>query len=1099
MRRIVTSLDGLDLDSREAAERAARRSGLSLEAWITAALSEQAGGAAASPKRARPAEQLDSAIVKINRATRKPPSKDLQAIVASAAGDGERQARDHAAQTAVALDSVASWIEQAEERLNGATRAAADRHDRLTTVLSDALGAIKNRLDSVEQRTIEERASRMRPPETPAFPAAPLVEALAALQHDVAHLGQRLDAPKDDAWSPVVGRIRSDIERLHDTVANLATRDEVAGVEQVLHQLAETLGKPRPAPEMAVLVGSVASLQRQVNHLSEAVTEGLPQRIAAEVEALRRQLEIAAAGGVDPALVAGFKSELAGLRQTLANLPDPQRIERLSEDVATLGRHMAEIRINQIGRSDFAGLNGTLEDIRAHLQEARDARASDEVPTQLRAIGHGIETLVNRPQPESLAPLTHQVAAMTERLAALASKPEPASLEPVARQLSWISERLSTLGSDSDASTRLMALLEQVSGQVSAIADHADMPQKELLERLERLEDSVRQVGQEASTAPLELLLRSLGDKLETTPQTASLDGLEAQIAALMVRLEQTAGSAGVSETLSETLTQVKNLREDAAAIAERAAKAALKEARSAPQPAILDTEALRQGIAELKALQAQADKKTQHTLKAVHNALETLVLRSPQHGPIFPRPPESSPVSAGLSPDTFPAVRLEAAVRKLHKAAIAQAEEITTPTAPPAPPSDEILLEPGTPRPSVPVPTASFTASVDDDPGHVRSNFIAAARRAAQTGTTDQPGEAGGDPDDGVGGAEPPSDESSLSHQTFLERIRQTFDTHRRPLLLSLALLILTAGTFQIVATVGGPSDEALPAVAVDAAPPPAPATVGTVDQGRTGEAPVPAPSTTGSLFQPSATEASPVPSEAFTSVPKRIPDMAAAGELPEALPATLRQAALAGDAPAAFEVANRLIEGRGVPRDLPLAARLFERAADAGLIPAQARTGNLYEKGVGVARDLAVARSWYERAGIGGNARAMHNLAVLFAEGVDGKPDFASAQRWFQDAAATGLRDSQFNLGVLLARGLGTSQNLPESYKWFALAAAQGDEEAGRKRDEIAARLSPQDLAAAKALVERWRARPLDPAANEAPVAQQGWSAAKTRNGRV
>ena len=77
--------------------------------------------------------------------------------------------------------------------------------------------------------------------------------------------------------------------------------------------------------------------------------------------------------------------------------------------------------------------------------------------------------------------------------------------------------------------------------------------------------------------------------------------------------------------------------------------------------------------------------------------------------------------------------------------------------------------------------------------------------------------------------------------------------------------------------------------------------------------------------------------------------------------------------------------------------------------------------------------------------------------------------------------LRDSQFNLGVLLTRGMGTPRNLPRAYQWFDVAARQGDADAAAKRNEIAKRLAPPELAAAKLLAERWRARPTDNAANE------------------
>jgi localization factor PodJL len=120
------------------------------------------------------------------------------------------------------------------------------------------------------------------------------------------------------------------------------------------------------------------------------------------------------------------------------------------------------------------------------------------------------------------------------------------------------------------------------------------------------------------------------------------------------------------------------------------------------------------------------------------------------------------------------------------------------------------------------------------------------------------------------------------------------------------------------------------------------------------------------------------------------------------------------------------------------------------------------------------------------------MHNLAVLFAEGVEGKPNYTSAARWFLEAAEHGVRDSQYNLAVLLGRGLGLPRDLAQSYKWFSLAALDGDEDAGRKRNEVAARLSAPDLETAKTLVAGWRPKPTNPAANDVAPPAQGWSAA-------
>jgi localization factor PodJL len=140
------------------------------------------------------------------------------------------------------------------------------------------------------------------------------------------------------------------------------------------------------------------------------------------------------------------------------------------------------------------------------------------------------------------------------------------------------------------------------------------------------------------------------------------------------------------------------------------------------------------------------------------------------------------------------------------------------------------------------------------------------------------------------------------------------------------------------------------------------------------------------------------------------------------------------------------------------------------------------------------------------------MHNLAVLLAEGGGGKPDYAGAVTWFERAASHGVKDSQFNLAVLYARGLGTSQDLSKSYLWFAVAAAGGDADAGRKRDDVGARLAPADLVRAKSAAETWRATPAPASATEVPLPANGWaervptttanaapSVKRTREGRV
>jgi localization factor PodJL len=199
----------------------------------------------------------------------------------------------------------------------------------------------------------------------------------------------------------------------------------------------------------------------------------------------------------------------------------------------------------------------------------------------------------------------------------------------------------------------------------------------------------------------------------------------------------------------------------------------------------------------------------------------------------------------------------------------------------------------------------------------------------------------------------------------------------------------------------------------------------------------------------------------------------------------ADLRSQARAGDARAQFALAVEYTEGRLMPRDLAAAAQWYQKAAAQGLAPAQYRLASFYEKGLGVDRDVTKAQSLYQKAAEQGNVRAMHNLAVLAADGGDsGRPDYATAAHWFKRAAEFGIRDSQYNYAVLLARGMGAPQDFLASYVWFAIAAKQGDPDSATKRDDVAARLSANQLATAKAIVDGFRPRTALPSANDSTL---------------
>jgi len=425
-----------------------------------------------------------------------------------------------------------------------------------------------------------------------------------------------------------------------------------------------------------------------------------------------------------------------------------------------------------------------------------------------------------------------------------------------------------------------------------------------------------------------------------------------------------------------------------------------------------------------------------------------------------------------------------------------------------------DLPLEPGSGRPK---PRAEPAAS-DLDPKDPKAQFIAAARRAAQT-AVEQSGEV---LDRAAVDAKPakpakPGKEGKPSLQK------------KHALLLGLAALIVAVGaTLQFMREPQKPATEIEPPRQSSSSIPLQP------ERPQVAEAPTRALQVTPRQILPPSTDPLPPsltrgkpddrvinqpPASAQPATALQLPDPAVVGSIaqdaprpqpvppgtPRAAPPVssdplmqfdgitgserLKNAARAGDPSAFIELGTRYLEGRGAPRDLKAAALWFERAADAGSAPAQYRLGAMYREGRGVERNALMAMKHFQAAAEAGNARAMHNAAVLLAEGVNGSPDYAGAGEWFKKASEFGIRDSQYNLAILYARGLGVGQDLMASYAWFAAAAASGDEDAAKKRDEVGARLSADKLQQAKAAAQAWKPKTPDPAANEVAVPAGGW----------
>ena len=88
----------------------------------------------------------------------------------------------------------------------------------------------------------------------------------------------------------------------------------------------------------------------------------------------------------------------------------------------------------------------------------------------------------------------------------------------------------------------------------------------------------------------------------------------------------------------------------------------------------------------------------------------------------------------------------------------------------------------------------------------------------------------------------------------------------------------------------------------------------------------------------------------------------------------------------------------------------------------------------------------------------------------------DYKEAVRLWGLAAAQGNASAQTNLGVMYANGTGVAQDYVKAHMWYNLGAASLSGEDGKtatsNRDNIAKRMTPQQIAEAQAMARKCQA---------------------------
>jgi localization factor PodJL len=675
------------------------------------------------------------------------------------------------------------------------------------------------------------------------------------------------------------------------------------------------------------------------------------------------------------------------------------------------------------------------QEIAHPVQASFDAKPFDDLARRIDSVRDALES---RPGPQLD---TNRLEACLKELSA---RLESANTEPLAALMRGIGARLDVAG-ERDAENRSLAPLLEI-----------------VIDKLNQSHPAEASVGRQA----IDEIAEEIARRLQNSVASRSVaDLFTEQIAIIHDKVDALLESSGEPAALEPLVIKLMDK------LRHSSSETASGDASSASQ---LNFAA---ELAGMRVEQADAERRTQLRLTGLQELIEKLVGRlynveneagaemaARQQAQNAGGPKASSNRSAEIGDSEVS--QTPASFRQTFGA-----NSLTTgnETSTEAQDGEEFLLEPGAGAPQRAQDARELARAIGLRTNPAVTAHIAAARRAAHAALAG--------PDRG------PKTSPAVSSSTRVTYAKTFYDSHRRSVLLAVALAIVATVAVRLV----GVHPPFLQGLGSEGKSPKAAGTD--------------APSGKRLDFAAGVkTEAGPIdttPTASIATSSEPAKSNAAAGPLPPelitaipvGLPQGLRDAVVAGSPGAQYELAQRLFEGRGVHQDQHAAALWFERAASLGFAPAQFRIGTLYQKGVGVDRDAAAAKRWYASAAEAGNARAAHNLAVMYAEPPGEKPDYAEAAKWFRKAAEMGVRDSQYNLAVLYARGLGVDQDFRQSWLWFSLAAGQGDTDAARKRDEVAAKMDPAALAAAEDDLAKFKAAKPNPSANDVPAPPGGW----------
>ena len=150
----------------------------------------------------------------------------------------------------------------------------------------------------------------------------------------------------------------------------------------------------------------------------------------------------------------------------------------------------------------------------------------------------------------------------------------------------------------------------------------------------------------------------------------------------------------------------------------------------------------------------------------------------------------------------------------------------------------------------------------------------------------------------------------------------------------------------------------------------------------------------------------------------------------------------------------------------------KIFKHLAFSALLAISVSGANAqdYDKGMAAynAGDFQAALKEWMPLAESGDANAQDNIGIMYAEGKGVIQNYVDAVNWYRLSAYQGNSIAQNNLGGMYDEGNGVIQSNVMAHMWYNIASANGMIFASKWRDEIAVKMTQEEINKAQAMAK-------------------------------